>query len=62
MSAWECGDQEMFDKAAKDVALCLTGQLIKTLKSLIVPEEGVEEDFDEPEPEGGDDDDPDGIC
>ena len=52
----------MFDKAAKDVALCLTGQLIKTLKSLIVPEEGVEEDFDEPEPEGGDDDDPDGIC
>jgi hypothetical protein len=25
--AWECGEQEMYDKASSDVALCLTGQV-----------------------------------
>ena len=64
MMGWELGNQEHFDKAVKDVALCLTGQMTRILKKLVVPEEGVDMDeMMEPEPEGDeDDDDPDGIC
>ena len=47
----------------KDVALCLTGQLTRLLKKVVVPEEGIDLDDMEPEPEGeSDEDDPDGIC
>jgi hypothetical protein len=64
LSGWELGDQEMYAKGVKDVALCLTGQLNRLLKALTVPEGGIDLDYeeDEPQPEGEDDEDPDGIC
>lgn len=63
MSGWECGEQEMFDKAAKDLCLCLTGQLARILKKLVVPEGGIDDGDLEPEPESDEDqEDPDGIC
>ena len=64
VGAQELGDQDMYDKAAKDVALCATPQVSRLIKKLTVPEGGIDmEDYDEPEPEAdGDEDDPDGIC
>lgn len=61
LNAWQLGNQEMADSAAKDCALCLTGELVRMVKKLQVPEDGVDID-DEPAPEDEDDDDPDGIC
>lgn len=64
MVGYEIGNQEIFDKGVKDVALCLTGQLSRLMKKVVVPEEGIDmDDLGEPEPEGDtDDEDPDGIC
>jgi tetratricopeptide (TPR) repeat protein len=63
MQGYEIGNQEIFDKGVKDVALCLTGQLTRLLKKVVVPEEGIDLDDMEPEPDGEtDEDDPDDIC
>ena len=59
------GYQEMAEEAAKDCALCLTGELVRMVKKVPakVPEEGVDLDDEEPEAEDGEEpEDPDGIC